>query len=71
MEKASDGFNMSQIVNPLKGRTEYGWHFEQNVYTVGSIVRAIKSGEGSGNIPKVIEESYEDGQINSGRIDAE
>lgn len=50
---------MSQIVNPLKGRTEYGWHFEQNVYTVDSVVRAIKSGEGSGNIPKVIEDNLQ------------
>lgn len=43
------------IINPLKGKTSNGWHFEQNVYTIDSIVRAVKAGEGSGNIPKVIE----------------
>lgn len=43
------------IINPLKGKTSNGWHFEQNVYTIDSIVRAVKAGEGSGNIPKIIE----------------
>ena len=42
------------VFNPLKGLTEYGWHFEQNVYSPKSITRALKAGEGSGNIPKVI-----------------
>ena len=42
------------IINPLKGKTSNGWHFEQNVYTIDSIVRAVKAGEGSGNIPKII-----------------
>lgn len=48
-----------KIKNPLKGQTEYGWHFEQNVYEIDSLVRSLKAGEGSGNIPKIIE-VYED-----------
>ena len=44
-----------KIINPLKGKTINGWHFEQNVFTKDSITRAVKAGEGSGNIPKVIE----------------
>lgn len=43
------------IKNPLKGKTEYGWHFEQNVYEIDSLVRSLKAGEGSGNIPKIID----------------
>lgn len=43
-----------KIKNPLKGQTEYGWHFEQNVYEIDSLVRSLKAGEGSGNIPKII-----------------
>lgn len=50
---------MSLVINPLKGKTKYGWHFEQNVYSMDSIARAVKAGEGSGNIPKIIEVVYE------------
>ena len=46
--------NDIHVINPLKGKTEYGWHFEQQVYDAKGITRAVKSGEGSGNIPKVI-----------------
>lgn len=42
------------VVNPLKGKTPYGWHFEQCVYSSMGIARALKAGGGSGNIPKVI-----------------
>ena len=42
------------VKNPLKGKTEYGWHFEQNVYETDGISRSLKSSEGSGNKPKVI-----------------
>lgn len=42
------------IKNPLKGNTKYGWHFEQNVYEIDSLVRSLKACEGSGNIPKII-----------------
>lgn len=43
-----------KVDNPLKGKTKFGWHFKQNVYAASGIVRALKSSEGSGNIPKVI-----------------
>lgn len=44
-----------EINNPLKGKTDYGWHFEQNVYSLDScLIRSLKSDAGSGNIPKVI-----------------
>lgn len=44
-----------QVINPLKDISNYGWHFEQNVYDDKGITRALKSSEGSGNVPKVIE----------------
>ena len=43
-----------KIINPLKGKTNNGWHFEQNVYDIGGITRSVKAGGGSGNIPKII-----------------
>jgi DNA (cytosine-5)-methyltransferase 1 len=43
-----------QVINPLKDKTLYGWHFEQQVYDENGITRTIKAGDGSGNIPKVI-----------------
>ena len=46
---------IGEIINPLKGVSGYGWHFEQNVYDAEGITRALKAGGGSGNIPKVIE----------------
>ena len=42
------------IINPLKDKTPYGWHFEQNVYDVIGETRCLKAGGGSGNIPKII-----------------
>lgn len=45
-----------EVINPLKNRTPYGWHFEQNVYSPYGLSRSLKAGGGSGNIPKVIEE---------------
>ena len=44
------------IINPLKGKSPYGWHFEQNVYDVNGEVRSVKAAQGSGNILKIIEE---------------
>lgn len=44
-----------EIINPLKDKTEYGWHFEQNVYNSNGLTRSLKASEGSGNIPKIIE----------------
>lgn len=45
---------VGEIINPLQGKTGYGWHFEQNVYNSEGITRALKAGGGSGNIPKII-----------------
>lgn len=45
-----------KVINPLKGESQYGWHFEQEVYDEKGIARAVKAGGGSGNIPKVIQE---------------
>lgn len=44
-----------EIKNPLKGKTNYGWHFEQNVYDKNGILRSLKASEGSGNKPKIFE----------------
>ena len=44
-----------KVINPLKNKTPYGWHFEQEVYDENGIARAVKAGGGSGNIPKVIQ----------------
>lgn len=41
------------IDNPLKGKSKYGWHFEQNVYSEKSCCRTLKASEGSGNRPKI------------------
>ena len=41
-----------RIENPLKGQTEYGWHFEQNVYSQESLTRAVKAGGGAVISPK-------------------
>ncbi len=46
--------SMRVVLNPLKDKSPYGWHFEQNVYDVNGITRSIKAGGGSGNIPKAI-----------------
>lgn len=43
-----------QVINTLKGQSDNGWHFEQQVYDAEGIARAVKAGEESGNIPKVI-----------------
>lgn len=42
------------VINPLKNKTSFGWHFEQQVFDENGITRSIKAGGGSGNIPKVI-----------------
>ena len=53
-----DEDNDPDIDNPLKGISGQSWQFEQNVYSEDSkCIRTIKAGEGSGNIPKVIENS--------------
>src|SRR5699024_3900264 len=47
--------NQGVVINPLKSKTEYGWHFEQAVYDSQGITRSVKANGGSGNIPKTIE----------------
>jgi hypothetical protein len=42
------------VFTPLKGLTQYGWHFEQNVVDPIGKCYALKSSEGSGNKIKVI-----------------
>lgn len=46
------------VINPLKGQTDNGWHYEQQVYDQEGLTRAVKAGGGSGNIPKVIEDDW-------------
>jgi len=46
--------NQVTVINPLKDKTPYGWHFEQNVYDSEGICRSLKASEGSGNKPKVM-----------------
>lgn len=43
-----------KVNNPLKGVTNKSWFFEQQVYDINGIIRALKSTEGSGNVPKII-----------------
>lgn len=43
-----------KVLNPLKGQSGCSWFFEQQVYDVRGIARAVKSSDGSGNVPKVL-----------------
>ena len=45
---------VDMVINPLKGKNPYGWHFEQNVYDVNGETRSLKASQGSGNILKII-----------------
>ena len=57
------------IDNPLKGISNYGWHFEQNVYSENSLCcRSVKAGGGSGNIPKIITSSPNDNKTLSNNL---
>lgn len=49
-----DANDDNRVINPLKGKTNKGWHFEQAVYDDKGVTRALKAGGGSGNIPKVV-----------------
>lgn len=45
----------NDVINPFpKGTSGMSWFFEQQLYMPQGIARAVKAGEGSGNIPKVI-----------------
>lgn len=46
--------NKANVINPLKGKSDYGWHFEQEVHDENGLCRTVKANGGSGNIPKVI-----------------
>ncbi|CUR63908.1 DNA cytosine methyltransferase [Leuconostoc gasicomitatum] len=46
--------NTANVINPLKGKSDYGWHFEQEVHDDQGLCRTVKANGGSGNIPKVI-----------------
>ena len=57
------------IDNPLKGKTDYGWHFEQNVYSEDSkCCRSVKAAEGSGNTLKVIQDEPAKNRLSNYRI---
>lgn len=58
-----------KILNPLKGKTDNGWHFEQNVYDPEGISRSLKAGGGSGNTPKILTiGNYSPSNHNASRI---
>ena len=42
------------VINPLKGISGKSWQFEQQVYDENGSARTLKASEGSGNIPKVV-----------------
>lgn len=44
-----------KVINPLKGKTDKSWQFEQQVHDKHGITRTVKANGGSGNIPKVVE----------------
>ena len=48
------GENIGVVVNPLKGISGKSWQFEQQVYDENGSARTLKASEGSGNIPKVV-----------------
>lgn len=49
------GERIFKVLNPLKGKSLFGWHYEQGVYDFKGLTRALKSSSGSGNIPKVLD----------------
>ena len=51
------GENNGVVINPLKGISGKSWQFEQQVYDENGSARTLKASEGSGNIPKVVNNS--------------
>ena len=49
--------SINNIQNIKKGTSGLSWFFEQQTYTKKSKTRALKSSEGSGNIPKVLNDN--------------
>ena len=50
----SGGNDRGVVINPLKGISGKSWQFEQQVYDENGSARTLKASEGSGNIPKVV-----------------
>lgn len=42
------------VIKPLKGISGKSWQFEQQVYDENGCARTLKASEGSGNIPKIV-----------------
>lgn len=40
------------VINPISAG--YSWFYEQYIYDPKGIARALKSSEGSGNMPKIV-----------------
>lgn len=43
---------LNVVINPLRGG--YSWYYEQQIYATNGVARALKSGEGTGNLPKAV-----------------
>lgn len=41
-----------KVINPLKGKTDRSWFFEQSVYDSDGMIRALKANGGTGNLPE-------------------
>ena len=52
LQKSTNG-----IENIKKGTSGFSWFYEQQTYTKKSLTRTLKAGGGSGNIPKVLNDS--------------
>ena len=52
----SGGNDRGVVINPLKGISGKSWQFEQQVYDENGSARTLKASEGSGNIPKVVDD---------------
>lgn len=57
IEKVELSLSANNIQNIKKGSSSFSWFFEQQTYTKKSKTRALKSSEGSGNIPKVLNDN--------------
>lgn len=44
----------NKVIKPLKGKSGKSWQFEQQVYDENGSAKTLKASEGSGNIPKVV-----------------
>ena len=44
----------TRVINPFKHARDVSWFATQQIYDPNGISRALKSTEGSGNIPKIL-----------------